>query len=116
MRDGLPQGLARPSETDSSILLPNGATIWFRSGEHPDSLYGEDVWAAVIDEATRVKPEAWHAVRSTLTATGKVRCGSLATSRAAATGPISWPGGPRPVNPTCTTPRSPLTTRSKQAS
>ena len=70
MKDGLPQGLARPSETDSSILLPNGATIWFRSGEHPDSLYGEDVWAAVIDEATRVKPEAWHALRSTLTATG----------------------------------------------
>ena len=69
MKDGLPRGLARASETDSSILLPNGATIWFRSGEHPDSLYGEDVWAAVIDEATRVKPEAWHALRSTLSAT-----------------------------------------------
>ena len=74
MKDGLPRGIARASETDPSILLPNGATIWFRSGEHPDSLYGEDVWAAVIDEATRVKPEAWHALRSTLTATqGPVR-------------------------------------------
>ena len=70
MKDGLPRGIARASETDSSILLPNGATIWFKSGENPDSLYGEDVRAAVIDEATRVKPEAWHAVRSTLTATG----------------------------------------------
>lgn len=50
-------------------LLANGAYIAFKGADKPDSLYGEDVFAAVIDEATRVKEEAWHAIRSTLTAT-----------------------------------------------
>jgi hypothetical protein len=57
-----------------TITLFNGAVIWFKSGDHPDGLYGEDVYAAVIDEASRFKEEAWHAVRSTLTATrGHIR-------------------------------------------
>jgi len=47
----------------------NGATIWFKSAEKPDNLYGEDVHGAVIDEATRCREESWHALRSTLTAT-----------------------------------------------
>lgn len=60
--------------TSRTITLPNGATLWFKSGDKPDSLYGEDVFAAVIDEASRVKEDAWHAVRSTLTKTrGPVR-------------------------------------------
>lgn len=76
MKDGIRpfRGYFRSNESDSSIILPNGATIWFKSGENPDSLYGEDVHAAVIDEATRLKTQAWHAVRSTLAATrGPVR-------------------------------------------
>jgi hypothetical protein len=57
-----------------AIILSNGAVIEFRSGDRPDSLYGEDVYAAVIDEASRFKQEAWHAVRSTLTKTrGPIR-------------------------------------------
>jgi hypothetical protein len=57
-----------------TITLPGGQIIWFKSGEDPDNLYGEDVWAAVVDEASRLREEAWHAVRSTLTATrGPVR-------------------------------------------
>lgn len=56
------------------IELDNGAVIRFRSGEIPDNLYGEDVWAVVIDEATRVREESWFAIRSTLTATrGPIR-------------------------------------------
>ena len=63
------------NRSDLSILLPSRAMIWFKSGDKPDSLYGEDVIAAVIDEASRVKEESWTAVRSTLTATrGRVRC------------------------------------------
>ncbi len=59
---------------DLRITLINGAVIWFKSGEKPDNLYGEDVYAAVIDEASRMREESWHAVRSTLTATrGPVR-------------------------------------------
>lgn len=63
-----------PNESDLTITLINGATLWFVTGEKPDNLYGEDVYAAVIDEATRVREEAWHAIRTTLTATrGPVR-------------------------------------------
>ncbi len=57
-----------------TITLANGSKIVCKSGDDPDGLYGEDVNAAVIDEATRCKEEVWHAVRSTLTATrGSVR-------------------------------------------
>lgn len=58
------------NESELTITLANGAVIWFKGAHDPDSLYGEDVYAAVIDEATRVKAESWHAVRSTLSATG----------------------------------------------
>ena len=74
MKRGLPPEVFTSNETELSLTLANGATIWFKGADKPDSLYGEDVYAAVIDEATRCKEEAWHAVRSTLTATrGSVR-------------------------------------------
>jgi hypothetical protein len=44
--------------------------IAFKTADKPDSLYGEDVYAMVIDEATRCKEEAWIAARTTITATG----------------------------------------------
>ncbi len=67
-------GYFKANKTDMTITLANGATIWFKSGENPDNLYGEDVYAAVIDEASRCREESWHAVRSTLTATrGPIR-------------------------------------------
>ena len=70
----LPAGSFESNETEMTITLPNGATIFFLGSENPDTLYGEDVYAAVIDEATRVREESWFAVRTTLTATqGPVR-------------------------------------------
>lgn len=70
----LPQELYNANETELTISLPNGAVIWFKGADKPDSLYGEDVYAAVLDEASRMKEDAWIAVRSTLTATrGPVR-------------------------------------------
>lgn len=60
--------------SERRITLANGATIWFKSGEKPDTLFGEDVQAAVLDEASRLREEAFFAVRSTLTATnGPIR-------------------------------------------
>lgn len=55
------------------IELFTGGVIWIKSADNPDSLYGEDVKAAVGDEASRWKSEAWHALRSTLSAT-RGRC------------------------------------------
>ncbi|TXH17280.1 MAG: hypothetical protein E6R03_04190 [Hyphomicrobiaceae bacterium] len=64
----------KPNESELFIELFNGSTLWFKSAEKPDNLYGEDVHSAVLDEASRMREESWHAVRSTLTATrGKAR-------------------------------------------
>ena len=60
--------VSRDSPTPT-VTLANGAMIWFKSGDNPDSLYGEDVYSAIVDEASRVKEESWHALRSTVTAT-----------------------------------------------
>lgn len=65
--------IANESELTITFIV-TGTTICFKGADKPDSLYGEDVHAAVIDEASRVKEDAWHAVRSTLTATrGPIR-------------------------------------------
>lgn len=57
------------NESKLRLVLPNGAMIEFKSAEKPDNLYGDDVFAAVFDEFTRAREEAWHALRSTLTKT-----------------------------------------------
>lgn len=51
-----------------------GTWLWFKSADNADDLYGEDVYAAVADEASRMSETSWHAIRSTLTATrGPIR-------------------------------------------
>ena len=56
------------------LTLPHGSLIRFKSGDNPDSLYGDDSYAAVLDEASRMKEASWIAVRSTLTKTrGKAK-------------------------------------------
>jgi phage FluMu gp28-like protein len=72
---GLPNELRHPKENPPQIELANNHLIWFKSGDDPDNLYGDDVGAAVLDEASRMKEEVFNAVRSTLTATGgPMRC------------------------------------------
>ena len=51
-------------------VRPSSTIIAFKSADKPDSLYGEDVYGMVIDEATRCKEDAWIAARTTITATG----------------------------------------------
>jgi hypothetical protein len=64
----------KANESELSIALKNGATMRWKSADKADSLYGEDVRRAVVDEASRCKEDAWYAIRSTLTATqGMVR-------------------------------------------
>lgn len=71
----LPRESYRSNDAESFITLrPNDAVIWFKSGDNPDALFGEDVYSVVIDEASRCKDGVWEAVLSTLTATeGRAR-------------------------------------------
>jgi hypothetical protein len=74
LKNGLPRHVYAANSSEMTLTLLNGSVIWFKGADKTDSLYGEDVYAAVVDEATRCKDEAWHAVRSTLTHTrGPVR-------------------------------------------
>lgn len=57
------------NESELMITLVNGATLFFKGADKPDTLYGEDVFAVVIDEASRTKKDSRIAVFSTLTAT-----------------------------------------------
>lgn len=74
MMRSLPTEMYTANISLRTITLVNGAVIWFKSGDKPNSLYGEDVYAAVLDEASRMKEDAYIAIRSTLTATrGPIR-------------------------------------------
>lgn len=59
----------KESPSELQIKTPIGSVIMFKTAKNADTLYGEDVHAAVFDEFTRSKPEAWYALRTTLTAT-----------------------------------------------
>lgn len=69
LKRGVPKTVITPNEQELTLTLVNGSVLWFKSAERPDTLYGEDVYGAVIDEATRCREESWFALRSTLTAT-----------------------------------------------
>lgn len=57
-----------------TITIPNGATIWFKSAERAQDLFGEDVYAAVLDEAAWMREDAYEAIKTTMTYTkGPIR-------------------------------------------
>lgn len=63
----------KSNDTERTITLITGGILEFKTAEKPDNLYGDDVYAAVFDEFTRAREQAWYALRSTLTAT-KGKC------------------------------------------
>lgn len=71
MLEAFPKGTFHATQNPPMLKLAiaKEAIISFKSGEKPDNLYGEDVYSAVFDEASRSREEAWTALRSTLTAT-----------------------------------------------
>ena len=70
LKRALDRNVFLPNETRLVLRLNGRGTLWFKSADEPDHLYGDDVKRVVMDEASRAKEDAWHAVRSTLTATG----------------------------------------------
>lgn len=74
MKIMIPKGSPfRFNDSALTITYPHGVIQHFKSGEKPDNLYGEDVYSCVMDEFTRIREDAWFAVRSTLTYT-KGKC------------------------------------------
>lgn len=70
----LPRELVAVNKTELTITIKGAGTIFFKSAEKPDNLFGEDVHDVVVDEASRCSAEAWEAVRSTITKTrGRAR-------------------------------------------
>lgn len=65
-----PKSLYTANETNRTITLITGVKLEFKTGEKPDNLFGDDVYACVVDEASRCRETAWFALRSTLTSTG----------------------------------------------
>jgi hypothetical protein len=82
LRHGAAYAIDSVNESTHTIKLVNGSRIEFKSGEKSDGLFGEDVDACVIDEASRLREESFHAIRSTLTATqGSLRIIGNVTGR-----------------------------------
>ena len=70
----LPNGLTmRTNSTELTLTLLNGAALRFISAYRPVSMYGDDLYGAVCDEASRCPEGSWYALRSTLSAT-RARC------------------------------------------
>jgi len=64
----LPGAIERALSTTLTIKLINGSTVAFKSAEVPDNLRGVGLKFLVLDEAARIRPQAWHEVlRPTLT-------------------------------------------------
>jgi hypothetical protein len=61
--------LCKFNQSALTITVPSGATVWFKSAERASDLYGEDVYAAVLDEAAWMREDAYEAIRTTLTYT-----------------------------------------------
>lgn len=57
------------NKSNRIIYTPLGTEWHFKTGDDPDALYGENVYSVVVDEATRLKKEAWDAIYSTTTVT-----------------------------------------------
>lgn len=69
LKHNLTASIFKSNDTEMSITFANKARLICKSGEKADNLYGEDVFAAVVDEASRLREESWFALRTTLTAT-----------------------------------------------
>lgn len=65
----IPSDFYSVNEQKRTVTLVNGSVIRFLSAEKPDNLYGDDVWAVVLDEASRMREAAFNAIRSVTTVT-----------------------------------------------
>lgn len=74
----IPDGWAKIDESKRSITIRgSGARCEFKTGEKPNLLFGPAVHGAVVDEASRMREQAWIALQTTMTQTmGPIRVAS----------------------------------------
>jgi hypothetical protein len=74
----LPEKWVKFNESDRSIVVKGtGARAEFKTGEKPNLLFGPAVHGAIVDEASRMKEQAWIALQTTMTQTmGPIRVAS----------------------------------------
>jgi predicted phage terminase large subunit-like protein len=58
--------MVRIKEQDKRAIFPNGGSIVVRSAEDPENLVAAGIDGLVMDEAAKMRPEAWPYVRPTL--------------------------------------------------
>lgn len=59
-------GVAQHQEQGHRIVLPNGGSVQVKSADNPDSLVAVGLDGAVLDEAAKMKPQAWQILRPAL--------------------------------------------------
>ena len=64
--------IAHKNDSEMTITNVLGSRLTFKSAERPDSIFGNDAFAIVYDESTRMTQAAFFAGRSTLTATSAI--------------------------------------------
>jgi len=74
----IPEGWVKYNESDRTITVRGtGTRAEFKTGEKPNLLFGPAVHGAIVDEASRMKEQAWIALQTTMTQTmGPIRVAS----------------------------------------
>lgn len=74
----LPASWVKTNEQAKTITVKgSGARAEFKTGEKPNLLFGPAVHGAIVDEASRMKEQAWIALQTTMTQTmGPIRVAS----------------------------------------
>ncbi|KKN70775.1 hypothetical protein LCGC14_0427700 [marine sediment metagenome] len=69
LKEMVPAHLRRANDAELVVYLPVGSEFHFKTAEKPALIYGAAYDLFVIDEASRIREAAWHAIRSTITQT-----------------------------------------------
>lgn len=74
----VPEAWVKLNESDRTLVVKGtGARAEFKTGEKPNLLFGPAVHGAIVDEASRMKEQAWIALQTTMTQTmGPIRVAS----------------------------------------
>jgi hypothetical protein len=65
----MPKGFYKWKPKTATLIGPQGSQLSFHSGERPDTLPGDDIDGAILDEASRLREQVFNITVSTVLAT-----------------------------------------------